>query len=154
LYNLNTLKAAGFEILTVVSMKSTIFWDVTHCAPESLLTLGRIVLFPYTESNSFSPSFQAKRKEAQLFLLLPCCAYSSVLNMVAVRSSETSMYFHWTAQRHIREDTSFEQSAVPTQREDNISLLRGVSMSPKGGRRDLEEKPTDLQLYWRCRRGE
>jgi hypothetical protein len=29
----NTFKLVGFEVLTAVVMKSTIFWDITPCSP-------------------------------------------------------------------------------------------------------------------------
>jgi hypothetical protein len=33
---LNTPKDVGFEVLTAVVMKSTIFWDITLCSPLSV----------------------------------------------------------------------------------------------------------------------
>jgi hypothetical protein len=35
-YKRNILNVVGFEVLTVVVMKSTIFWDITLCNPLSV----------------------------------------------------------------------------------------------------------------------
>jgi hypothetical protein len=58
----------GFEVLTTVIMKNTIFWHIMLC---------RLCLQP-------------------AFMLVSCLAYPATLKMEAICSSETSVDFKWT----------------------------------------------------------
>jgi hypothetical protein len=63
-----TSEVAGFEVLTAVVMKSTVFWDITPCSPlETLLAI--------------------------YFMLVYFLAYSSTLKKEATYYSETSVDF-------------------------------------------------------------
>jgi hypothetical protein len=55
------MKVSEFQILTAVTTKSTIFWDVTPCSPVEVVLL------------------------ASRFLLVACFGYSSALKMEATR---------------------------------------------------------------------
>jgi cobalamin biosynthesis protein CobD/CbiB len=66
--------SVGFEVLTVVVMKSAIFWDITMCS----LYIQPTAVF------------------ANVFMLASCLAYSSTLKMKATCSSETSVDFQQT----------------------------------------------------------
>jgi hypothetical protein len=68
----------------------TIFWDITPCKP---LKVNR--RFGGAELR-LSPDFT----------LVSCSAYSSILKMEAICSSETSIAFQRTTRRHIPEDDS------------------------------------------------
>jgi hypothetical protein len=70
----------GFEVVTAVVIKSTIFWDITPCSP---LKVNR-----------------------RAFTLVSCSAYSSILTMEAICSSETSVDFQRTTRRYIPEDST------------------------------------------------
>jgi hypothetical protein len=80
----------GFEVLTAVVMKSTIFWDITPCCP---LKVNRRFGGTY---RLFSACFHAGS----------CSAYSSTLKMEAICSSETSVEFQPTTWRYIPEEST------------------------------------------------
>jgi hypothetical protein len=46
--------------------------------------------------------------QAACFMLVSCLAYSSILKMEAIRSSETSIDFHRTTRHYIREDRTLK----------------------------------------------
>jgi hypothetical protein len=64
-------------------MKSTVFWDII-----------RNQLFP------------------PVFNLVSCLAYSLMLKMEAIYSSETSVNFQWTTRRYIPEDSKYSSRTV------------------------------------------
>jgi hypothetical protein len=72
----------GFEVLTAVVMKSTIFWDITPCSP-----------------------LKVKLCLPLAFTLVSCSAYSSTLKMLAICSSETVIDFQRTTRRYIPEES-------------------------------------------------
>jgi hypothetical protein len=80
----------GFKILTVVIMKSTIFWNVIPC---SLIEVRRIVLLP---------SAGSKTNQATIKRHPPSRA--STLMIETVCSSETPVNFNRTIRRHIPDD--------------------------------------------------
>jgi hypothetical protein len=77
-------KYVGFEVLTVVVMKSTIFWDITPCSPlkvnwrfgetHCLQLQGRILSQARNQGESLAPAFT----------LVSCSAYSLTLKMEAM----------------------------------------------------------------------
>jgi hypothetical protein len=67
----NRIVYAGFEVLTAVIRKSSVFWDITPCSPLKSL-----------------PTF--RRNSAPLAACFHACSdYSSTLKMEAICSSET-----------------------------------------------------------------
>jgi hypothetical protein len=68
----------SFEVLTVVTVKSTISWDITLCSPFKVKTFQRKML-PPSSGLCLSPAFT----------LESCSAYSLTLRMEVVCSSET-----------------------------------------------------------------
>ncbi|PNF28873.1 hypothetical protein B7P43_G04436 [Cryptotermes secundus] len=68
----------GFEVLIVMTMKNTVFWDVTLC--------NQVYQTPI----------------AACFLLVSCLACFSTLKK-ALYSSETLLHFYWTTQGYIPE---------------------------------------------------
>jgi hypothetical protein len=77
-----SLCVAGFEVLTAVATKSFIFCSITLCGPAEI-----------------QPTFQKKTSSlfAQFvacFMLVSCLAYSSILKMEPICSTEKSVYFH------------------------------------------------------------
>jgi hypothetical protein len=86
------LEDVGCEVLTVVVMKSTIFWDITLCNP--LKVIAELSLPP-------------------AFMLVSCLAYSLTLKMEAIYSSEMSVDFQWTTQHYIPEDSTLRPRGWP-----------------------------------------
>jgi hypothetical protein len=83
------LDLVGFEVLTAVVMKSTIFWDITPCSPLSVSRrFGGTLCFP------------------AVFTRVSCPAYFSNLKMGAICSSETSVDIQRTTRRYIPEDST------------------------------------------------
>jgi hypothetical protein len=74
----------GFEVLSPINMKSSIFWDITLCSSVNI----RVLL-------------------AACFSLVPCLAYSSTLKM-AVYSSEASLDFYRPTRRYIPADSPLQ----------------------------------------------
>jgi hypothetical protein len=72
----------GFEVLTSVVMKSSIFWDITSCSP---LKFSRPLLASY-------------------FTLISCLGCTSTVKMEATFSSETAVDIHGTTRRNTPED--------------------------------------------------
>jgi hypothetical protein len=128
---LHLLKAntyhVGFEILTAVAMKVSIFWDFcklpASCWCSSWLTLRPWKWRRYVHLNVcwLSPDYVALYHRVHKFLskyqtrnnysgchLLTCCfflkLFSSTLKMEAICSSETLVATHQATRRHIPED--------------------------------------------------
>jgi hypothetical protein len=76
----STCSTVRLEVLKAVTMKSTVFWDVTHC---SLVEVFQQI---YTRC------------------LLPCLACFLTLKLEPVCSSETLMNFYQTAWHHVLEN--------------------------------------------------
>jgi hypothetical protein len=68
------------EVLTVVFMKSTIFWDMTACSLVKGFALPAC------------------------FMLVSYLYYSSTMKMVMIWSFETSVEFHWTKRSYIPDE--------------------------------------------------
>jgi hypothetical protein len=90
-YSLNV----GFEVLTAVVMKCTIFWYIAPCSPLKVnrrfrgTCLLHLLCLPHA------------------FTLVSYSAYSSALKMEAMCSSETPVDFQRTTQLYIPEDSTF-----------------------------------------------
>jgi hypothetical protein len=84
----------GFEVLTPVGMKISIFWDITPC---SLLKVNR----RYGET---SPPSSGSNKPSKI----PPHSASQLL----LRSSETSVHFHQTTRRYIPEDITLHVNTL------------------------------------------
>jgi hypothetical protein len=89
----------GFEVLTAVVMKSTIFWDITPCSP---LKVNR--RFGGTYRLNLCPAYHLL---ARWFIAR---AYSSTLKVEAKYTSETSIYFQRNTRRYIPEDSTLQDS--------------------------------------------
>jgi hypothetical protein len=85
-------KYAGFEILTAVVMRSSIFWDITPC--NALKITGIL-------DEHFTTVFRADAKLCML--LVSCLAYSSTLKTEARFSSKMLVDFQQTTWRNIPE---------------------------------------------------
>jgi hypothetical protein len=88
----------GFEVLTVVVMKSTVFWDIKPCSPLKV--------------NRLSPAV----------MLVSCSAYSSTLKMEMICSSETLVDLQWTTRGYIPEVGNLEVGVSETWLAEHISL--------------------------------
>jgi hypothetical protein len=99
----------GFDVLTAVVMKSTIFLDITPCSP---LKVNRRFAGTYRlhlqgrgisrERNQHERRWQAEPAST----LISCSAYSSTLKMEAICSSETSVDFQQTTRRYFPKDST------------------------------------------------
>jgi hypothetical protein len=77
----------GFEVLTAVVMKSTVFWDVTSCSPLKVSWCFRGL-----------PSS---------FILVSCLAYLT-MKLEAICMSEMSVDFQWITWCYIPEDSTLQ----------------------------------------------
>jgi hypothetical protein len=87
----------GFEVLTVVVMKSTVFWDIKPCSPLKV--------------NRLPPAF----------MLVSCSAYSLTLQM-EICSSEISVDFQWATWCYVPEVSTLEVGVCETWLAEHISL--------------------------------
>jgi hypothetical protein len=83
----------ALEVLTVVTVESTVFWAVMLC------TLLRCS--PKFWRNILPPSEKQDKQKASCFLLATCMAYSMTLKMDAVYSSEMLVKFYQATQHYI-----------------------------------------------------
>jgi hypothetical protein len=88
----------GFEVVTVMVVKTSIFWDITPCSPFTVNRrfkehVGSICLPP-------------------AFTLVSCRAYCSNLKMEATCSSKTPVDFQRTTRRYIPEDRTLDMGYV------------------------------------------
>jgi hypothetical protein len=81
----------GFEVLTAVVMKNTIFWDITPCSPLSVNRFGGIyrLHLPCRRIRRARLQSESSWKAELCFTLVSCSAYSSTLKIEAICSSET-----------------------------------------------------------------
>jgi hypothetical protein len=96
----NILRNVGFDVLTAVVMKSSIFWDITPCNP---LRINRRF------GGTCRLHIQGRMWQAELcfppaFTLVSCLACSLTLKTEVTCSSKTSVDFKWTTWLYIPED--------------------------------------------------
>jgi hypothetical protein len=105
------IEDVGFEVLTAVGMKSTIFWDVTPCSPLRVNRRfgGTCRLRLQGRINNFSKKPASKQVASTLLVyhMLACWFLAenipSTLKMEAICSSETSVDTRRTTRRYIPE---------------------------------------------------
>jgi hypothetical protein len=103
----NSLNHVGFEVLTAVVTKSSLFWDITPCSPlKDNRRFGGTCLL-HLQGWRIS---QARNHVClpPAFTLVSCLAYSSTLKIEETWSSETSVDFQRTTWRYIREDGTLQ----------------------------------------------
>jgi hypothetical protein len=96
----NIYSAFGIEVLTVMRMDISIFWDIICCRLMKSQRTFRKNIKPSSRSKSH-PSEQSTLFAACIFLV-SCLAYTSTLKMEVTCSSETSTYFYKATQHHIQ----------------------------------------------------
>jgi hypothetical protein len=97
-----------FEDHKAVTVKITVFWDLTLCSPVVYRRSGGTYCFHLQ-------CLRVSKKQAARRARRSCLAHSSSLKMEAVSFFETSVYLYRTAKCHIEESSSIH-STVP----DNI----------------------------------
>jgi hypothetical protein len=75
-----TLCIVGFEVLTGVVRKRTIFWDITPCIPLKV-------------NRRFGGTYRLHIDLPPAFILICCSSYFSILKMELICSSETLVGF-------------------------------------------------------------
>jgi hypothetical protein len=102
-----TYDYVGFEVLTVVVVKSTIFWVIALCTP---LKVNRRFGGTYRLHLQGGRISQARNHLCfpPAFILVSCFAYFSTLKMEATCASETSVDFQRTTRRYIPEDSTLQ----------------------------------------------
>jgi hypothetical protein len=80
----------GFEVLTPVVMKSTIFRDITPCSPLKVNRINRA------------------RNQHESYTLISLLGIFFDLKMEAIYCSETSVDFQRTTRRYIPEDSTLQ----------------------------------------------
>jgi hypothetical protein len=91
----SSTKVVGFQVLMVVTMKSTVVWDVLLYSPVQVHWCCRGM-------HCIHPS---RAPLATCFLLVTCMVYSSTVKMEAVCSSQTSLNFYQILLCHFPEDS-------------------------------------------------
>jgi hypothetical protein len=101
----------GFEVLTAVVMKGSIFWDILPCNPLKIdRRFGGVKYSLLFQSRRLIQARNQQEEDSELallatcFILASCFTYSSTLKMGAIHSNETSVDFHLNMKRHIPED--------------------------------------------------
>jgi hypothetical protein len=98
----------GFEVLTAVAVKSTLFWDVTPCSPLKVSRRFGVTHHFHLQGRRISRARnQRERWQAEpehIFTVVSYSAYSTV-KMEAICSSETPVDFQRTIRRCIPEDS-------------------------------------------------
>lgn len=86
-----TFDRIGFEVLVVVTVKSTLFWVITLCSLERVQRFGGTnrLLRQSRKVKQAAKMISAWR----LFLLISCLPYSLTVNMEMICFSETSGIF-------------------------------------------------------------
>jgi hypothetical protein len=92
-----------FELLTVVVMKSTVFWDIMPCSPLKVNQRFRGAYHLHLQGRRISRA----RNQWQA-LLVSCVAYSSTLKMEVICFPKTSVDFQWTTWHYIPEDSTLQ----------------------------------------------
>jgi hypothetical protein len=93
----------GFEVFTVVVLKSIIFWDMTPCSPLS---------FNRCFGGTYRLHLQGRRNRFPLLARWFAEPISLTLKMEAISSSDTSVETQRTTRRHIPEDDTLCLYAV------------------------------------------
>jgi hypothetical protein len=98
----------GFEVLTAVVMKSSVFWDIMLCNPLKInLRFGGTYLLRIHARWISQERSQCKNlvtSTSTCFMLVSSLAYSSTLKLQVTCSSETSVDFQRATCRYIQED--------------------------------------------------
>jgi hypothetical protein len=104
-----SLSHVGFEVLTAVVMKSTIFWDITLCSLLNVNRRFRGIYHLHFQGRRISQTRnQHEALLATCFTLVSCLAYSWTLKMEVICSSETSVDIQWTTWRYIPEGSTLQ----------------------------------------------
>jgi hypothetical protein len=94
----------GYEVLTVVVMKSSIFWDITLCIPLKFNTRFGGICLLHLQDRRIS---QAELSTCSM--LVSCLANSSNVKMEVPCSFEASVDFQRTTRRYIPEDSTHQR---------------------------------------------
>jgi hypothetical protein len=100
---LNFLRSVGFEVLTAVVMKKSIFWDITPCSPLQMKWCFRGTCCLHLQDQRISRLFLSPA-----LTLVSCSTYFSNLKMEATCSSETSVDSQRTTWRYIPENGTLQ----------------------------------------------
>jgi hypothetical protein len=95
--HIHTSLLVGFEVLTTVLMKSTIFWDIMLCSPLKVNQHFRGTYHLHLQGRRISQARNQHESRWQAGL-----------------SSETSVDFRWTTWCYIPEDITLHTSALST----------------------------------------
>jgi hypothetical protein len=106
----------GFEVLTAVVMKSSVFWDITSCSQlKGNRLFGGTCLF-HLQGRRINQEYLLYRPKPELpasrllcFLLASC---SSALKMKGTCFSETSVDFQRTTRCYVPEERTLYSVAV------------------------------------------
>jgi hypothetical protein len=83
-----------FKVLTAVTWKSFIFWNIMPCSPAKVNRLF---------GGTYRLHLKGRRVSQARNMLTSCLAYSSTLKMEATQSSETCVGFHRTTRHYVPE---------------------------------------------------
>jgi hypothetical protein len=99
------ISIVGYEVLTAVAMKSSVFWNITPCIRWKSVTFRRNILPPSSGSKNTPSQEELWRSKLVSFLGL-----ASALKMEALYSSEISIDLYWTTWHYILEDKTIQIS--------------------------------------------
>jgi hypothetical protein len=96
----------GFEVLTAVVMKSSIFWHITSCSSLKVNRHFGGTYYLHLQGQRISQEISTNETLfVTCFMLVSCLAYSSTLKMEVICSSETSVDFQRITWRYIPEES-------------------------------------------------
>jgi hypothetical protein len=101
------LRHVGFEVITAVVLKSTIFWDRTPCSPLKVNQQFGGTYHLHLQGREVSQGRnqrEAASSSVICFTLVSCLAYILTLNMEVICSSKKSFDFQRTTRRYIPGD--------------------------------------------------
>jgi hypothetical protein len=102
-----------FEVFTAVTLKFTVFWDVTPCNPVEIHPC--FCLYPVFRGEKQAVNRRRKAIGSDCFLQVDCLVCCTTLRMEAVSSAETSVNSR-TTHRHIPQD-----SILHSQHKENLT---------------------------------
>jgi hypothetical protein len=103
------LRIVGFEVLTAMFMKITVFWDITPHSPLNVSwSFGGTYRLHIPVRVSRTKYYRDSIPPA--FTLVSCSTYST-LKMEGICSSETLVDFQRTMRPHIPEDSTLESDS-------------------------------------------
>jgi hypothetical protein len=97
-FNYPTTFSEGYQVLTAVVMKCSVYWDIMHSPLKVNQRFGGTCCLQFQSPRIIRQSLFCL---PLAFTLVSCSAYSSTMKIEATCFSETSVDFQWTTRHYI-----------------------------------------------------